>query len=217
MTLPKALRRLTPDRIRDDPRLRAVALGVGLIPPRPMHSAAEAATLAALARGARRFVELGVYEGSSAVVLCRAMTAGSELHLVDPFVDPGTTALRAGARATPRATRLAVRRATPSAGPSLHWHVTRSQDLGRSWRGGPVDVVFVDGDHSYEGCREDVEVWAPHLASGGALALHDARATQPGGSGQTGPTRVVDELLRPAGSGWTIADETDSLVVARRS
>ena len=54
MPLPQALRRLTPDRVRDDPRLRAVALGAGLIPPRTMHSDGEAATLARLASSARR-------------------------------------------------------------------------------------------------------------------------------------------------------------------
>jgi predicted O-methyltransferase YrrM len=87
MAAPKSLRRLAPDRLRDDPRLRALALGVGLIPPRTMHSEAEGATLARLAQGARRVVELGVYEGSSAVVLCRALGPGDELHLVDPFFD----------------------------------------------------------------------------------------------------------------------------------
>ena len=71
MPVPQALRRLTPDRLRDSPRLRALALGAGLIPPRTMHSPAEAEVIARLARGRRRVVELGVYEGSSAVVLCR--------------------------------------------------------------------------------------------------------------------------------------------------
>jgi predicted O-methyltransferase YrrM len=214
--LPQAVRRLTPARLRDDPRLRAVALGAGLIPPRTMHSDAEAVALARLAAGARRVVELGVYEGSSAVVLCRALGPGAELHLVDPFVDEHGMALRAGARATPGATRRAVRRALPPAGPAIHWHQTRSQDLGRAWTGGPVDLVFIDGDHSFGACREDFEVWQEHVAPGGAIALHDARASQLEGTGQPGPTAVVDQLLRGGESGWTIAEEVDSLVVVRR-
>ena len=112
MPLPQALRRLTPDRVRDDPRLRAVALGAGLIPPRTMHSDGEAATLARLASGARRVVELGVYEGSSAVVLVRAMAPESELVLVDPYTsDTRWAALPQGAWANATATRLAVARA----------------------------------------------------------------------------------------------------------
>src|SRR6202035_3558544 len=68
--LPQSLRRLTPERLRDDVRLRALALGLGLIPPRTMHSAADARVLAGAAQGARRVVEIGVYEGASALVLC---------------------------------------------------------------------------------------------------------------------------------------------------
>jgi len=217
MPAPKTLRRLAPDRLRDEPRLRAVALGIGLIPPRTMHSSAEAAALASLAREARRVVELGVYEGSSALVLCRALGAGAELHLVDPFIDATGWALPSGARASATATRLAVRRATPKRGLAVRWHFERSQQVGRSWTGGPVDLVFIDGDHSPEGCREDWEVWHGHVSPGGAVAFHDARAGRAGGRGSPGPTGVVDELFRTTDSGWVIDEEVDSLVVVRRA
>jgi predicted O-methyltransferase YrrM len=214
---PKALRRLAPDRLRDDPRLRAIALGAGLIPPRTMHSEAEGAALARLASGARRVVELGVYEGSSAVVLCRALGPGAELHLVDPFIDATGWALPSGARPSATATRLAVRRAAQDGGPKVRWHIARSQDVGRSWTGGPVDVVFIDGDHSPEGCREDWERWHEHVRPGGAVCFHDARLGRPGGGGSPGPTGVVDELFRQAESSWAIVEEVDSLVVVRRA
>src|ERR1700677_4583172 len=58
--LPQALRSLTPARLRDDVRLRAFAIGVGLIPPRTMHSDADARVLRDAARDARRVVEIGV-------------------------------------------------------------------------------------------------------------------------------------------------------------
>jgi predicted O-methyltransferase YrrM len=218
MPLPQALRRLTPDRLRNDPRLRAVALGAGLIPPRTMHSDGEAATLARLASAAHRVVELGVYEGSSAVVLVRSMAPGSELVLVDPYTaDTRWAALPQGAWANATATRLAVARARRAGGPAVRWILQRSQDVGRAWSGGPVDLVFIDGDHSYEACREDWETWRDHVAPGGYAAFHDARAGQPGGRGAPGPTRVVDETFRDADEvGWTLADEIDALVVARK-
>src|SRR4051795_2139454 len=123
MPLPKALRRLAPDRVRDDPRIRAVAVGTGVIPPRTMHSEAEAALLSELARGRRRVVEIGVFEGSSAVVLCDVLDPGAELHLIDPF-GHHPSALREGAAATEWATRRAVGRAARgSQGLSVHWHV----------------------------------------------------------------------------------------------
>ena len=217
MAAPKSLRRLAPDRLRDDPRLRAIALAVGLIPPRTMHSEAEGAALGRLATGARRVVELGVYEGSSALVLCRALGATAELHLVDPFSDATGWALRPGSRASASATRLAVRRAALGGGPTIRWHFARSQDVGRSWSGGPIDLVFIDGDHSPEGCREDWELWHQHVRPGGAVSFHDARAGRAGGYGSPGPTGVVDDLFRTADSGWVIVEEVDSLVVVRRS
>ena len=35
------------------------------------------------------------------------------------------------------------------------------------------DMVFIDGDHSYKGCRRDIEAWWPRLAEGGMLCGHD--------------------------------------------
>jgi predicted O-methyltransferase YrrM len=198
--------------------MRALALAVGLIPPRPMISSAEAAVLERLATGARRVVELGVYEGSSAVVLCRALNADAELHLVDPFLDGGS-ALRQGWRANPTATRWAVRRAKLRHGPAIHWHLEPSQELGRTWTGGEADLVFIDGDHSPAGCRKDWDMWHPHVRAGGAVAFHDARASQSDGVGHPGPTGVVDELFRRANAehgDWAIIDEVDALVVVRR-
>jgi predicted O-methyltransferase YrrM len=41
-----------------------------------------------------------------------------------------------------------------------------------------VDMVFIDGDHSYEGCRGDIEVWLPRLRAGGLLLVHDYKKTE---------------------------------------
>jgi predicted O-methyltransferase YrrM len=198
--------------------MRAFALGTGLIPPRPMHSEAEAQLLTRLAGGARCVVEIGVYEGSSAFVLCDALTHGAELHLIDPFVDESGWALSPGWRATPLATRLAVRRRARTDGPHICWHIARSQDVGRAWRGPVIDLVFIDGDHSPEGCREDWEVWHPHVRPGGAVAFHDARLGSPGGAGSPGPTSVVTELFltAPRPDGWSVVGEADTLVVVQR-
>lgn len=218
MALPKAIRSRTPTRIKDHPGLRAIALGAGLIPPRTMHTAAEAAALTGLAELAGCVVEIGVYEGSSAWVFCDALAPAAELHLIDPFIDESGWALRAGWRATPRATRVAVSRRARRGGPNIRWHIARSQDVGRRWTGPRPDLVFIDGDHSPEACREDWEVWHPHVSANGAVAFHDARLGLPGGAGGTGPTAVVTELFRGSGAleGWRIEHEVDTLVVVRR-
>ena len=216
--LPKVIRARVPDRVRHDRRLRGVALASGLIPPRQSHSAAEAALLARLGSQAPRVVEIGVYEGSSALVLCSALPASAELHLIDPFVDESGWALPRGWRPTPFATRLVVRRGTARGGPSVHWHVARSQDMRRTWEGGPVDLVFIDGDHRPDACQEDWDVWSPHVPAGGRVAFRDARAGKPDGHGSPGPTAVVDGLFRgpDALRQWRLDDELETLVVVQR-
>ena len=224
--LPAGLRRLTPVRLRDDVRLRAPALAAGLIPPRTMHSAADASVLLQAAVGARRVVEIGVYEGSSAVVLCGALRSDAELHLVDPF-GHHPDALPSGWGATEWATRRVVARAQRRRGPeapSVHWHVCLSAELAAGWRGG-VDLVFIDGDHSESGCELDWSSWQGFVPRGGHVVFHDARAEEPGGRGLPGPTAVVARHFRRGGDGgsagegtpdWEIIAEADRTVAVRR-
>ncbi|MEM9233445.1 MAG: class I SAM-dependent methyltransferase [Pseudomonadota bacterium] len=41
------------------------------------------------------------------------------------------------------------------------------------------DVLFVDGDHSYDGAMADLRNWWPQLEAGGHLVCHDSYAAQP--------------------------------------
>jgi predicted O-methyltransferase YrrM len=219
MPLPQSLRRLAPDRLRDDPRLRAALVGAGVIPPRTMHSAAEAALLRELAGGRCRVVEIGVYEGSSAVVLCEVLGPDAELHLVDPF-GQHAAALPQGWGATERAGRRVVARAVRRhGGPRVRWHVDFSAPVARRWDGGEVDLLFIDGDHSEAGVAEDWQLWSPLVAPGGTVVFHDARASRPDGRGLPGPTAVVDRLFRGASAlaGWTVSREVDRSVAVTRA
>lgn len=176
------------------------------------------ALLASLAEGAARVVEIGVYEGASAIVLCERLRAGAELHLIDPFGEqPG--ALRRGWAATQWATRRAVARACRRGGPSVVWHVAYSADVARDWSGGPVDLVFVDGDHLEPGVQLDWDLWHPHVRPGGHVLFHDARLGRPDGRGLPGPTAVVDRLFRGDGAvpGWSVVAEVDRCVAVRRA
>jgi predicted O-methyltransferase YrrM len=217
MALPKAIRRLVPDRVRHDVRLRALFVGAGLIPPRTMHSDADAGVLRAITAGRRRVVEIGVYEASSAVVLCEVLDRDAELHLIDPFGEHGT-ALPAGWGATEGASRRVVERARRRHdGPQVTWHVDYSAAVAARWAG-PVDLVFIDGDHSEAGVRADWEGWHGFVNPGGAVVFHDARMSQERGRGLPGPTAVVDALFRgPAPvAGWRIVAEADRTVAVER-
>lgn len=54
-----------------------------------------------------------------------------------------------------------------------------SVEVARLWTD-EINVLFIDGDHSYEGCKADIDAWYPHMAKGGVMLFHDADATSPG-------------------------------------
>ena len=47
-----------------------------------------------------------------------------------------------------------------------------SPAVATAWAG-PLAMVFIDGGHGPEPARADYEGWAPHVAPGGLLAIHD--------------------------------------------
>lgn len=42
--------------------------------------------------------------------------------------------------------------------------------------GDPLDFLFIDGDHTYDGVRQDWQMYSPLVRSGGLIALHDVAA-----------------------------------------
>jgi hypothetical protein len=79
-----------------------------------------------------------------------------------------------------------------SAGLQSHVEVQRaySQDVAKNWTR-PIRLLWIDGDHSYKGCKEDFDLFSPHLAQGAVVALHDSL------NAFEGPIRVfVEEVLR---------------------
>lgn len=55
-----------------------------------------------------------------------------------------------------------------------------SRRAARSFDPASVDLVFVDGDHTYEGCRGDLEAWEGALKPGGIIAGDDYWPMFPG-------------------------------------
>lgn len=39
--------------------------------------------------------------------------------------------------------------------------------------GKEIDVLFIDGDHTYEGCKMDYDMYSPLVRKGGIIAIHD--------------------------------------------
>jgi MMP 1-O-methyltransferase len=119
-----------------------------------------------------QIVEIGSYLGRSTIVLARAAADADAgpIYAVDPH-----TAMLTVANETPRNTHdefLAnVRRA------EVEEHVRSllalSTDAARSWDGGPVSLLFIDGYHSREAVLEDWHGWAPYLTDDACVVFDD--------------------------------------------
>jgi MMP 1-O-methyltransferase len=71
--------------------------------------------------------------------------------------------------------------------------VGRSSDVARLWRA-PLGMLFIDGGHTDAAATTDYEGWAPWVAAGGALAIHDVFA-DPADGGQA-PYRIYQRALK---------------------
>jgi MMP 1-O-methyltransferase len=128
-------------------------------------------------------LEIGSYCGKSTIYLAAAASAagqfvvtvdhhrGSEEHQPGwEYHDPGLVD-----PATGRLDTLPTLRATLAAA-GLEDHVIvvvgRSADVARLWAT-PLGLVFIDGGHTEQAAVTDYEAWAPWVAPGGALAIHD--------------------------------------------
>ena len=158
----------------------------------------EAAYLHRLVRGthAETVVEIGRFRGGSTIIIAAALGRGV-LHSFDIETRQG----RDGAELD-RQLRDALERYELTDRVRLHVADSRSAEP----LPGPVDLLFVDGDHSEEGVRADFKHWSPQLRPGGHLLFHDAvDAPDFVSPSVSGPAHVADSIgddfERQAGAG----------------
>jgi hypothetical protein len=118
-------------------------------------------------------INIGAGAGTSSLAFLEARD-DLFLHSVDTIMDDSPLGcLTAEKREVSRAGLLCFGNGEPR----FQQHHQSSVDLGRQWNRQepfvPVNMIFIDGDHSYEGCRNDILVWLPNLVERGVLAVHD--------------------------------------------
>jgi MMP 1-O-methyltransferase len=167
-------------------------------------------------------LEVGTYCGKSAIYLGAAARAvGGVVVTVDhhrgseenqpgwEYHDPALVDPCAG-----RLDTLPEFRSTIAAA-GLEDHVIavvgRSAVVSALW-GAPLGMLFIDGGHTDEAARADYAGWAPHIAAGGALVIHDV-FPDPADGGQA-PYRIYLQAL--ASGAFTECRVEGSLRVLRR-
>ncbi len=137
-------------------------------------------------------VELGTWQGASAVPIALSIQRwGGTLNCVDTWAgelneDGGSlpnkppVMIMACARAV---TELKV-------GANVRLIPATTLEAAKVWSE-PIDFLYIDADHSYEGVKADLEAWVPHVRPGGLILGDDY-----GSSIYPGVKRAWDEFER---------------------
>jgi MMP 1-O-methyltransferase len=183
----------------------------------------QAALEAAAAVPTAPFVEVGSYCGRSTIWLgAAAQAAGTVVFAVDhhrgseenqagwEWHDPSLVDQRTGLMDTLPTLRETVRAAGLE--DRVIAVVGRSAVVARYWSA-PAALVFIDGGHGVEPARADYAGWAPHVAIGGTLAVHDV-FPDPGDGGRP----PYEEIYVPAleSGRFRLASVTGSLRLLTR-
>jgi MMP 1-O-methyltransferase len=173
-------------------------------------------------------LEVGSYCGKSAIYLAAGVRGarargvrqqvvtvdhhrGSEEHQPgweyhDPgLVDPGTGRIDT-------LPRLRATLAAAGVEDDVIAIVGRSADVARLWRT-PLGVLFIDGGHSDAAAQSDYAGWAPWVAPGGVLAIHDV-FPDPADGGRP-PFLIYERAL--ASGAFTEVRHVGSLRVLKRT
>ena len=178
---------------------------VGLAQAETQTTARERDSLARHAAGRARLVEIGVWHGVTTARLRAAMDPAGVLSAVDPFPRG-----RLGISFQERIARREIERVP---GGRVRWLKTTGADAARGH--GPVDFVFVDGDHSEAGLLADWQAWSGLVEKDGVVGLHDSRSTPERPIADAGSVKVTNTVILQDAR-FEVVDAVDSLTVLRR-
>lgn len=143
----------------------------------------------AAAHKPKSICEIGTYNGGTSLVLCAVSPSVQSFVGIDvkPFNGRVITAL------APRHVNVAILQGS-SRDPAIKRRVGDVLD------GQPLDLLFIDGDHRYEGVRADLLEFGRLVRPGGLIAFHDIvadggkRSGRPGRGCSGGVPRLWQEI-----------------------
>ncbi len=113
-------------------------------------------------------LEIGSYLGASTAFLgFSALHKNGTVHAVDPWTN------NAMGSEGERDTFGEFRRNTASFEHYIVPHRGTSAEIHARETVIPCNLLFIDGDHSYDAVAADLRMWLPSLKPGGTLAMHD--------------------------------------------
>jgi hypothetical protein len=141
-------------------------------------------------------VEVGTYQGEFAKVMINKLQP-TVFHAVDPLrLFPGMNSNPGSEfESQDKLDALAVRVANKLADSNAVFIRDISEEASKQFEDDSLDVVYLDGDHSYKGCAADISYWYPKIRKGGILAGHDYCEGNKAKGHVYGVIQAVDELV----------------------
>ncbi len=165
-------------------------------------------------------VEIGSEFGMSASLFCHGADSAVKIYSVDLFPDNMLQEHQSNLREAGFDGRC-LQIGMYSAELGQEWKLPDKMVLGGDWiyphPGHDIDLLFIDGDHSYEGVKADIEAWLPHIKRGGHVAFHDCACVtnkQPHFLHYE-VTRAVNEWYWNS-VGWQLMQMIDTITVFRK-
>ena len=159
---------------------------VGNEAPHTQTTPEERAELVRYLPGAKTIVEIGVFEGASTALLAVNADRDATIYGIDPMF-PGRLGICWG--------EIVAKHVTKSERSTGRVRLVKRMSYEASNQvAGPVDFMFIDGDHSLEGIRRDWETWAPRIRPGGIMALHDSFLA-PNSSQTLGSQKFYEDVI----------------------
>jgi len=183
---------------------------LGLAAAETQTSQAERDCLAHHAAGRKRLVEVGVWHGVTTCRLRKAMDPKGMLIGIDPYPKGrlGFSVQRV----------IAHREVSRIPSGTIQWQPLTGVAAARAHReagGEPVDFIFIDGDHSYEGLHNDWQAWSDLVEPDGIVALHDSRSSATRQIDNAGSAIFTREVILKD-SRFEAIETVDTLTVLRR-
>lgn len=195
---------------QNNPLLYFMTWKIGLQPALTQTTDAEIACLRRHASGKGRLVEIGVWHGVNSRNFRQVMAPDGVLYAIDPF--PTGRFGRSWHRP------IAYGEVSRIVNGSVRFLETYSNlaiEQFRSIEAEPIDFLFIDGDHTYDGVKTDWDIWSPLVGSGGIVALHDSRAHPGRDIHDMGPARFTRDIVLQSAD-FKAIEVADSLTVVEK-
>lgn len=158
-----------------------------------------------------RVVEVGTWVGESAIAMHAGMGPGGRVFCVDTMQGSAgdQTGEMAKAIGSEELKEWWTKNVGDLNGNGILLKIGESSQVARGMQPQQLDAVFIDGDHTAEGLRRDIDAWFRHVADDGFIIGHDWHPAFPD------VEKTVLEWVEPLGVRVRRIENTSLWIVAK--